>query len=334
MQNYSRRQVAASFLALLGCRFHLNGQSGARERAGPSRSTPANTAEAPQRAKTRKYRADAAILFLGMTIYRRAAVGDGEAAVEESGEGPGRRCTLFFAAGSDPKRARGLTRLGWIRESVSGPEAAPSQIGYTGVLSSSPEETLDHARQSVPSSDRVSFGAVMGSNSAGRSRSATAHFEFDAKAVWSDRALINQAHSLFDGNVNWRETSWPDLPDQAPPTFLYQLVTLLRKRTHSAAGRYVYSEQEYLLTLERRQPGGDRERLVTVRGKIRNLRTGRETSFRLWLEDDSSIVPVRFEFQPRSFLKLTFEAAKSASSRDSGLGTGEGGSQSQRILQE
>ena len=61
----------------------------------------------------------------------------------------------------------------------------------------------------------------------------------------------------------------------------------------------------------KRQPSGDGERLVTVRGKIRNLRTGRETSFRLWLEADSFIVPVRFEFQPRSFLRLTFEAAKS-----------------------
>jgi len=67
---------------------------------------------------------------------------------------------------------------------------------------------------------------------------------------------------------------------------------------------------EYLLTLERRPPSGDREPLVAVRGKIRNLRTSRETSFRLWLEDDSSIVPVRFEFQPRSFLRLTFEAVK------------------------
>jgi len=79
----------------------------------------------------------------------------------------------------------------------------------------------------------------MGTNRAGRSRSATAHFEFDASAVWSDRALIHHAHSLFDGNVYWPETSRPDSPNQAPPTFLYQLVTLLRRRTHSAAGRYV-----------------------------------------------------------------------------------------------
>jgi hypothetical protein len=308
MESYSRRQVAASFLALLGCRVHLNAQA---DTASPSTSPSANSAEAPQWANARRYRADAAILFLGMTVYRRSAVGDGEAAVEESGEGASLRRTLFFAAGSDPKRARGLSRLGWMRETVWGPEAAPSEIGYSGVLSSSPEESLEHARQSAttaPNSSRVSFGAVMGNNSTGRSRSATTHFDFDSGAVWSDRALINHARSLFDGNVNWRETSWPNLPNQAPPTFLYQLVTLLGRRSHSATGRYVYSEQEYLLTLERRQPSGDRERLV--RGKIRNLRTGRETSFRLWLEDDSSIVPVRFEFQPRSFLRLTFEAVR------------------------
>lgn len=199
-----------------------------------------------------------------------------------------------------------------MRETVLGPETAPSQIGYSGVLSSSPEESLEHARRSVavPNSGRGIFGAVKGHNSAGQSRSAVAHFEFDASAVWSDRTLINQAQSLFDGNVNWRETFWPNSPNQAPPTFLYQLVTLLTKGTPSASGWYVYSEQDYLLTLERRQPSGGREGLVTVRGRIRNLRTGRETSFRLWLEDDSSIVPVRFEFQPRSFLRLTFEAVK------------------------
>jgi len=71
----------------------------------------------------------------------------------------------------------------------------------------------------------------------------------------------------------------------------------------------VYNEQEYLLELDRPQSGKDREGLLQVRGKIRNLHTGVESPFRLWLEGASdSIVPVRIEFQPRSFLRLTFEA--------------------------
>jgi len=74
-------------------------------------------------------------------------------------------------------------------------------------------------------------------------------------------------------------------------------------------GRYVYGEQEYLLELDAPQPGKNREGLLPVRGKIRNLRTGHETLFRLWLDEASnSIVPVRIDSQPRSFLRLTFEA--------------------------
>jgi len=165
MLNYSRRQVTASFLALLGCRFRLDAQCAAGEPTRSSSTASGNSAENPQRAKARKYRADAAILLLGMTIYRRAAVGDGEASMDESGEGASLHRTLFFAAGSDPNRARGVSRLGWMRETVVGPEAAPSQIGYSGVFSSSPEENLDDARQSVaaPNPGRNTFGAVMAS---------------------------------------------------------------------------------------------------------------------------------------------------------------------------
>jgi hypothetical protein len=83
----------------------------------------------------------------------------------------------------------------------------------------------------------------------------------------------------------------------------------LKQRSRRAVGRYVYNEQEYQLELDAPQTGHNRERLLPVRGKIRNLRTGYETLFRLWLEEASeSIVPVRFEVQPRSFLRLTFES--------------------------
>ena len=91
------------------------------------------------------------------------------------------------------------------------------------------------------------------------------------------------------------------------------MATLLKQRARRAAGRYIYNEQEYLLELEPQQTS--REGLLPVRGKIRNLRTAHETVFRLWLEEASeSIVPVRIEFQPRSFLRLTFEADPAAQS--------------------
>jgi len=292
---FSRRGFAGFLLAPL---FRLNGQSTGDGAAG-----------AAPRTHSRTYRADAVILLLGIPIFRRVGVGGGQASLEEAGEAASLRRTLFFAAGSDPRRAHGLSRLGWIREVVSGPDSAPSEAAYFGVLTSSPEESLEHARKSVDASPsgRSTFAAVNGRNTAGHSTSAVTHFEFSAGAIWSDRGLIEQAQSTFHDNVAWRETSWPNSPNQAPPTFLFQLATLLKQRSRRAAGRYVYNEQEYLLELEVPDAGRDSKALRPVRGKIRNLRTRNETLFRVWLES-SSIVPVRFEVQPRSFLRLTFES--------------------------
>ena len=218
--------------------------------------------------------------------------------------------TLFFAGGSDPKRAHGLNRLGWIREVVLGSGNTPVQADYFGILTASPEESLEHARRSIatPPSGRSLYSAVNGRHTAGHSRSAITHFEFAAGADWSDHGLIDKAQSTFHSNVEWRETSWPDLANQAPPTFLFQMAALLEQRATHAAGPYIYNEQEYLLELETSPPGGN-ERLRLIRGAIHNSRTSYQTAFRLWMEDSSrSIVPVRIEFQPRSFLRLTFQA--------------------------
>ncbi|MBZ5728415.1 MAG: hypothetical protein LAP87_25965 [Acidobacteriia bacterium] len=263
------------------------------------------------RTTVRRYRADAVILIFGIPIYRLAAVGGGQVSVEETGEGAQMRRTLFFAAGSDPKRAHGFKRLGWIREVVLGPGPAPVEVDYFGVLTSSPEESLEHARKSIaaPQSGRNLYSAVNGRNTAGHSRSAVTHFEFTADANWADQALIAQARSTFEANARWRETSWPASPDHAPPTFLLQLATLLQQRARRAAGPYVYNEQEYLLELEASPRSASPAAPVAVRGRIRNQRTRYVTAFRLWTENSpGAIVPVRFEFQPRAFLRLTFEA--------------------------
>src|SRR5664279_4335284 len=178
---FSRRGFAGFLLAPL---FRLNGQS-----------TGDGAGVASRRTQSRTYRAGSVILLLGIPIFRRAGVGGGQASLEETGEGASLRRTLFFAAGSDPKRAHGLSRLGWIREVVLGPDTAPSEADYFGVLTSSPEESLEHARKSVDASPsgRSTFAAVNGRNTAGHSTSAVTHFEFSAGAIWSDRGLIDQA---------------------------------------------------------------------------------------------------------------------------------------------
>ena len=313
MPTMSRRGVLGILLAPVFHWFSLKGQALVPRPVDPEANDAARTAAPGVRSRSaaRVYRADAVILLLGVPIYKRAAVGSGKASIEQAGDGAAARRTLFFAAGSDPTRARGLSRLGWMREDVLGPAAAPSEISYFGVLTSSPEESLEHARKSVgdTTAGRSVFSAVSGRNSIGQTRSAITHFEFDSKAAWSDRELIGKARSTFDGVVNWRETSRPASQNQPAPTFLVEIVKLFGAPSERSSGRYVYNEQEYLLELERHEPARG-ERLLPVYGKIRNARTRVETRFRVWLEDGpESILPARIEFQPRSFLKLSFTAA-------------------------
>jgi hypothetical protein len=302
MRGVSRRGFVECLIGLLFWPARIDGQSS----GGPQ--VPA----IPAKITARAYRADAVILLLGLTIYRRAGVGGGKASLEETGQGAALQRTYFFAAGSDAKRAHGLSRLGWMQEVATGPASSPSGITYFGVLTSSPEESLEHARKSVDASPagRSTFSSVSGRHTPGHSRSALTHFEYSSSALWSDPALIGHAQSLFDAEgIDWRETAWPASPNQAPLTFLAAFANLVQQRTGRAVGRYVYNEQEYRLELEAQKPTRDPVPLLPVHGKIRNIRTLKETAFRVWLEKDStSPVPVRIEFQPRSFLRLTFES--------------------------
>src|SRR5208337_1951317 len=143
MPKFSRRGFSGLLLAPF---FRLHGQSTPTAPVAPP-TVPRDGASS--RIASRTYRADALITLLGVTIFRRAGVGGGQASMEETGEAASLRRTLFFAAGSDPRHARGLNRLGWIREVVTGPASAPVESVYFGVLTSSPEESLEHARKAV-----------------------------------------------------------------------------------------------------------------------------------------------------------------------------------------
>ena len=122
MPKFSRRGLAGFLLAPL---FRLRGQSAATlptvaAAVSASGQSPPTAAGPPPSVTSRTYRADATILVLGITVFRRAGVGGGRASLEEASDGTSLRRTLFFAAGSDPKHAHGLERLGWIREVVLG----------------------------------------------------------------------------------------------------------------------------------------------------------------------------------------------------------------------
>lgn len=313
MGKYHRRGFLGLMAGLLGSTW-----TGSRAAAAepPNPDNPKMRQNSQPGTQIRRYRADATILLFGMPVYRRGGVGGGQASVEQTKEGDATTHTLFFAGGSDAARAHGVHRIGWIREVVREANSVPVEARYFGVLTApASDESLDHAKKAAaqPQSGPSVYNAVRGQNTPGDSRSAVAHFELSSAAQWFDRRLIEAAEAAFQENPEWRQTSWPKAGSQTPPTFLFELARLLREREPRGVGRYVYNEQEYRLEIDRTQRATAEDQaagLRPVHGKIRNLRTGSQNTFTLWLDEASgSIVPIRIEYQPRSFLRLVFEAA-------------------------
>jgi hypothetical protein len=47
---------------------------------------------------------------------------------------------------------------------------------------------------------------------------------------------------------------------------------------------------------------------IRIAGRVRRMAGGKETEFRLWVaSDEARPLPLRIEYQPKSYLRLTFE---------------------------
>ena len=105
-----------------------------------------------------------------------------------------------------------------------------------------------------------------------------------------------------------------------PNTFLYAVSNALRQPESKWRTRYVYHGHEFELETTREpdtkkgaefQEAGlvkDWASVQRLEGRSKQLATGEKTAFTIWRDaNDTSALPLRFGFQPKSFLKLTFE---------------------------
>ncbi len=276
-------------------------------------------------AARRYYRADAVIMLFSVPIFSKAGVGSGFAFSEDiDGAGPRAR-RVGFGGGSWPDTAHGLNRLGYIEETVVEAAGQLAESRYFGFMSTSQEERLDEARNALkPGQESALFSAIRGESRPGSFSARFTRFVTKDAVSWRMWKIVaSAAERSFDGEcVSSRdERGTPGASDKILTTLLYALLRVRESNLQPSNTVFIYGGvQRSLETVSSPDPKlGEKLRqrglvtradsVVHMVGTTRNLQTGARTRFSVWWDHDSqSVLPVRIELEPRSFLRLAFEA--------------------------
>ncbi|MGO9231002.1 MAG: hypothetical protein ACLQKA_17575 [Bryobacteraceae bacterium] len=265
----------------------------------------------------RKYRVDAQVVLFSVPLLRRSGVGAGTVAWWESSEADGTTRVLDFAAYSFPQHAAGLNRLGFIQERIRLAEAGMVEAIYFGLMTASAEESADEARKALhPTDSQVAYTAVEARVESHSMQTATANFMAPSSLSAAHHAQLEQIARQALAAVPRKSVGFADA--QTPPPFLQAMAELLRQ-PKGGEGRYIYNGRVYRLRLRRaadpkasehfRARGLASGPVMAVTGALQRVSGGKPIDFRLWVEESAAHpVPLRIEYQPKSYLRLAFEA--------------------------
>jgi hypothetical protein len=243
-----------------------------------------------------------------MTILRRKNVGGGTLHFEEAQTDNLRRLNIIFKAGSLRDRAGGLNRLGYIQEICLEDKAVLREAAYFGIMTSSPEESFADAKGAIDkqSKDGLRYTAIDGVNVTGRSRSASHQWIFPPEFDWSrcDALVSTALDRTRSADKKWRDVDVEH--GTTPETFFYAALRALRADARQFESRYMFGPERFQLRTEKDSESNGSTRL---KGQIVNEMTGKKTNFTAWFQPKATL-PSRIEFQPRSYLRLSFEAVQ------------------------
>jgi hypothetical protein len=268
----------------------------------------------------RRYRADAQVIILSVPLLHRTSVGGGSVQWSEWAEANGgsRRLIEFFGF-SAPERAAGLNRLGFIRELTRTAPGGIRDAIYFGLMTASNEESAEEARKALHSKATESTYTVIEGRIAGdASTSALAHFMAPSRISAERRAeLVTMGHRALSA-VPVQPAGFTMAPFPSP--FLNALADALFGPPQLES-RYVYAGRLYRLWLrktpdpkateyfQKRKLISPSAKVVRASGTVQRDGGGKDTHFGIWVEEGNRRpIPLRIEYQPKSYLRLTFEA--------------------------
>ena len=284
------------------------------------------------------YQVNATVLLASIPVANRDGVGTARAVARDLvAEDGGQLRTYELFAASRPERARGLNRLGFLREAQWLARDGVHWTAHFGVVSATREATLEEAEARLDQPDRVEEYSVLdGFTDRARSRSAIVHLDLEGAWLTAD--------ALYDDLRPHFETAEPDdelvLENESgrvyrePVGFLGAIQHSLRVAAADLAQygsprqfryRFVHRSKLFFLDLEGHSLANDRRRRYVEAGlvepgvlihkldyRIVNSEGDSIQSFELWTEllatgsdaRAAPILPLAFEFRARSFLKL------------------------------
>ena len=280
----------------------------------------AGVADEPREAWRRNYVASAVVTLFSVPLVAKGGVGGGHIEIVERAGGT---VAIEFSAGSWPESARGLNRLGFIREAVTeGNAGTAAECAYLAFMTTSDEKNLDQAKQAMSHSGaQARYTAAQGF---GRGRD----FEWRVDRLsfpsfYTSRhlgELIPQARAAMSARESQPlERCSCESPDTA--TFLYTVRRALFDGPGRTARHLIFNGKEFLLETTREADPGmaqvfaarhviAKDASVTrLKAMLTERRSGVKTPFQLWFENGAECEPpLRFDYQARPYLRLAFEA--------------------------
>jgi hypothetical protein len=279
---------------------------------------------APAFSAERRYRADAQVYLLGIPFLHRQGVGGGSVLWRESAEpGGGVLRLIEFHGYSLPARAAGLNRLGFVRELSRWKDGKSVESIYFGLMTASPEDSADQARRALNSNAKeLAYTTIDGRILPSGSEVSIAHFAAPSTLSGAQQEeLLQLARKALAETA--KNTGGPAAPQSQAPSFLQALADLVAHPERSQA-TYIYSGRVYSLWVAR---AGDakttalfRQRrlidgntgIIRITGTLQRQAGGDKTGFRIWVPYPSEHpLPLRIEYQAKSYLRLVFEAVNS-----------------------
>jgi hypothetical protein len=276
----------------------------------------------------RRYQATAYISFLSVTIFSRSNVGFGYAKAEEEVFPQSRNISLQFLSGSIPERAHGLNRFGLIQENIRERDRNCAEADYFGLITASGEESLSQAKAALEAKSQMTpFVAAQAKIDAQTARYSIRHLALSSAYRGANaEQLLGQVHASFDRPEEGQQEHTQSLNGNAMGTFLYSVREAMLASADKLQTRFIYNGKTFQMQVEKREDDKVGQELraaglvaeassaTMLTGVIRNEKTNEITNFRLWFDKSSSdLLPLRFEFKPKSYLRLVFQAVPETS---------------------